>query len=345
MTMIDLRSDTVTLPTDAMREAMKNAAVGDDVYGDDPTVNELQDLAAAMTGKEAAIFVPTGTMGNQASIMAHTRPGDEIIAAADSHIVVNEAGGAARLSGVSIAMARNPDGTVTAEDVHRLTRPLGNAHYPRTSLVCLENALGNGCVVSLDQMKAVRDAAREHNLLVHLDGARIFNAAVSLGVEAGEIADCVDSLTFCLSKGLCAPVGSLICGTEAFIAEVRRCRKVLGGGMRQAGVLAACGLVSLRTMTKRLGDDHDNAKRLGALLAEVPGVAIDLEKIQINMVYFEVGINGFDREAFSAFMLRNGFLVTSPYAGAPFRLVTHNGVSRKDVETFAGLFKDYVNGL
>ena len=345
MKCIDLRSDTVTEPTEEMREAMSRAVVGDDVYGDDPTVNALQEMAAEMLGKEAALFVPTGTMGNQASIMAQTRPGDEIIVAAASHIVKNEAGGAARLSGVSCAMATSPDGKVYADDVRHLTRPLGNAHYPRTSLVCLENALGNGQLVSLEEMKAVREAAHERNLRVHLDGARLFNAATALGVTAKDIADCVDTLTFCISKGLCAPVGSLICGDAEFIAEAHRCRKLLGGGMRQAGVLAACGLISLKTMTKRLGEDHDNAKLLGKLLAEIPGVSVDLEKIQINMTFFHTDIAGFDKEAFCTFMLRKGFKTSAPYEGAAFRLVTHNGVSRQDVEIFAGVFKEYVQSL
>ena len=341
MKIVDFRSDTVTEPTPEMREAMRCAEVGDDVYGDDPTVNKLQELAAAMTGKEAALFVPTGTMGNQASIMAQTRPGDELIAAAGSHIFVNEAGGAARLSGVSCALADNADGTVKPEDIHRLVRATGNAHYPRTSLVCLENALGNGGVVTVDEMKAVWKAAKEHGLRVHLDGARLFNAATALDVDAREITDCVNTVTFCISKGLCAPVGSLICGDREFIAEVVRCRKVLGGGMRQAGVLAACGIISLRKMTKRLGEDHENAHLLGRLLSEIPGVDVALEKIRINMVFWRTTLETFDNTAFTAFVLQKGFRITNPYAG-PFRMVTHNGVSRTDVEAFAEAFKDYL---
>ena len=341
MNIIDLRSDTVTEPTAAMREAMSRADVGDDVYGDDPTVNALQETAAAMLGKEAALFVPTGTMGNQASIMAHTRPGDELIAAAGSHIITYEGGGAARLSGVSCAVVNSPSGKVTADDVHRLRRGLGDAHYPRTSLVCLENALTNGGVVSLEEMRAVQKVAREYGLSVHLDGARLFNAAASLGVDAREIADCVDTLSVCLSKGLCSPVGSLILGPKDFIAEAHRCRKVLGGGMRQAGVLAACGLISLTDMTKRLAEDHDNAKLLGDLLAELPGVTVYRERIQINMVFWEPTTDNFDNKAFTAFMLERGFRISTPYAG-PFRLVTHNGVSRRDVTALVDAFKDYL---
>ncbi len=344
MKIVDFRSDTVTEPTPEMREAMSRAEVGDDVYGDDPTVNRLQDLAAAMTDKEAAIFVPTGTMGNQASIMAWTRPGDELITAAGSHVFVNEAGGAARLSGVSCALTDNPDGTVAPGDIHRLVRATGNPHYPRTSLVCLENALGNGDVVSVEAMKAVQRAAREHGLRVHLDGARLFNAATALRVSAKEIAACADSVTFCVSKGLCAPVGSLVYGPKDFVAEVLRCRKLLGGGMRQAGVLAACGIISLERMTGRLDEDHANARLLGQLLSELPGVDVALQRIRINMVFWKTTIENFDKKAFAAAMLQRGFRITCPHAG-PFRMVTHNGVARADVEAFAGAFSDYLRKM
>ncbi|MCC8193418.1 MAG: threonine aldolase family protein, partial [Deltaproteobacteria bacterium] len=225
-----------------------------------------------------------------------------------------------------------------------LFRDPSNVHYPRTRLVCLENALSNGGVMTVDEMKAVRTAATQYGLRVHLDGARIFNAATSLGVDARDIADCVDTISVCLSKGLCTPVGSLICGSKEFVAEAHRCRKVLGGGMRQAGVLAACGILSLTKMTKRLGEDHDNARLLGELLAEIPGVTVDRERIRINMVFWEPKIKGFDNQAFGAFMLRKGFKISAPYSG-PFRLVTHNGITRGHVEEFIGAFKGYVSGI
>ncbi len=340
MKIIDLRSDTVTKPTEEMRRAMAEAEVGDDVYGEDPTVNRLERLAAETVGKEAAIFVPTGTMGNQAAIMAQTRPGDELIAASACHVIQNEGGGVARLSGVACALA--PGSTLEPEDIRRLVRPSGNVHYPRTRLVCLENALGNGGVVPLDRMKSLYETAREYDLAVHLDGARLFNAAQALGVAARDLAAWTDSLTFCLSKGLCAPVGALICGSGDFIAEVRRCRKVLGGGMRQAGVLAAAGLIALTAMTRRLGEDHANALHLGRLLADIPGVLVDLEAIKINMVFWSPDLEDFDDLAFLAFMAERGVKV-SGRVGGRFRLVTHHDISREDVEFFTEQLKAFLS--
>jgi len=344
MKVVDFRSDTVTEPTQEMREAMSRAEVGDDVYGDDPTVNKLQEMAAAITGKEAAIFVPTGTMGNQASIMAQTRPGDEIIVGAKSHVYINEGGAPARFSGVSCALVNNPGDKITPEDIHGLVRASGNPHYPRTSMVCLENALGNGDVVSVDEMKALYRAAKEHYLRVHLDGARLFNAATALGVDAKDITDNTDTVSFCLSKGLCAPAGSMICGPKDFVAEALRCRKALGGGMRQAGVLAACGIISLETMTKRLGEDHANARLLGELLAAIPGVTVPFEQIRINMVFWRISAANFDNKAFAAAMLQKGFKIVAPNAGS-FRMITHNGVTRADVVAFVEAFKEYLQKM
>jgi len=338
---IDFRSDTVTKPTEEMRQAMSGAEVGDDVYGEDPTVNQLEREAADMLGKEAAVLVPTGTMGNQASIMAHTRPGDEIIAAAQSHIVLNEGGGAARLSGVSCALAAGP--LMGPEDVRELTRASGNLHYPRTRLVCLENALGNGRVMPLAGMKAVYEEAKRLGLLVHLDGARLFNAAVSLGVTARELADCTDSLCFCLSKGLCAPVGSVICGSADFINEVRRCRKVLGGGMRQAGVLAAAGIIALNKMTVRLAEDHEKARRLGQVLADIAPVEVDQESIEINMVFWRSRLE-FQDAAFVAFMAGRGLKVSGRVGGL-FRLVTHNDIAFDDIDVFAAALRGWFSSL
>jgi len=338
MKFIDLRSDTVTTPTPEMRRAMSEAEVGDDVYGEDPTVSQLEARSAAIMGKEAAVFVPTGTMGNQASIMAWTRPGDEIITGAGVHIVRYEGGGPARLSGVACAQAQGS--AVTPDDIRTLFRDPGNAHYPLTRLVCLENALGNGQVMPLADMEAVRSAARELGLTVHLDGARIFNAAASLEVTAGEIAAQADSLTFCLSKGLAAPVGSVVCGPRDFIALVRRCRKVLGGGMRQVGVLAACGLVALNTMVDRLADDHANARRLAALLAEMPEVEVNPDQVQINMVFWRSRVE-FDDRALVEFMAGRGFKV-SPRTAGTARWVTHKDVTRADVEAAAVALKDFI---
>ena len=282
---IDLRSDTVTNPTPEMRVAMQNAEVGDDVYGDDPTLNHLEAYAAELIGKEAALFVPTGTMGNQLAIMTHTRNGDEIIASASSHIVRYEGGGAARLSGVGTALVDNPNQYIYPEDIERRIRPEGDVHYPTTSLLCLENALCNGDVVPLEIFNASCEIAHRNGLSVHLDGARIFNAASALSVNASDIAKQVDSVMFCLSKGLCAPIGSMLCGTKEFIEQARRNRKTLGGGMRQVGVLAACGLIALEQMRNRLHEDHANARYLGEQLSEIPGMTVDLQTIKINMVF------------------------------------------------------------
>ena len=342
MKTIDLRSDTVTRPTPEMRQAMFEAPVGDDVYGDDPTVNRLETSGAEILGKEAAVFVPSGTMGNQISIMAWTRPGDEIIVGANCHIVQHEAGGAARLSGVNYATVNNPDEKIYPEDIHRLVRPSGDVHYPRTSLLCLENALGNGDVVGVKLMGELYRTAKECDLMVHLDGARIFNAACALGVEAAEIAGCADSVSVCLSKGLAAPVGTLICGPAGFIDEARRCRKLLGGGMRQAGVLAACGLISLTRMTLRLQDDHDNARYLGECLAGIVGIEVDAAAIKINMVYWRPEDESFDAKRFVAFMAERGILVNPPHDGL-FRLVTHNDVGRGDLDRFIKTLQEYLN--
>lgn len=342
MKIIDLRSDTVTRPTPEMRQAMFEAPVGDDVYGDDPTVNQLEADAARVLGKEAAVFVPSGTMGNQISIMAWTAPGNEIIVGTNCHIVQHEAGAAARLSGVNYALVNNPDEKIYKEDIHRLVRPAGNVHYPRTSLLCLENALGNGDVVEMELMEEAWRAAKEHGLNVHLDGARIFNAACALKVEARDIAARADSVSFCLSKGLASPVGSLICGPAEFIDEARRCRKLLGGGLRQAGILAACGLISLNKMTRRLQEDHDNAKYLGERLAGTAGIEIDTGVIKINMVYWRPADPGFDADRFVAFLAERGILINPPHGGL-FRLVTHNDAGRDDLERFMEELKNFMN--
>lgn len=341
---IDLRSDTVTQPTRLMRRAMAEADVGDDVYRDDPGVNLLEETAAEKVGKERALFVPSGTMGNQIAVMTHTVPGDEIIAAARCHIVAHEVGGAARLSGVGYALVDNPDGVIRPEDVARLTRP-DDIHMPRTSLLCLENALSDGGVVGVADMDAAYLRAKECGLAVHLDGARIFNAAVALGVDAKEIAARADSVMFCLSKGLCAPVGSMLCGPAGFIEKARKCRKMLGGGMRQAGVLAAPGLVALERMIDRLREDHDNAALLADLLAAIPGVRVARERVKINMVFWDHAIARFDDAAFVAHLRERGVKANSPETPGCFRFVTNNGVGRDDVKRAAAAVREYVDSL
>ena len=287
MNIVDLRSDTVTQPTPQMREAMAKAPVGDDVYGEDPTVNRLQELAAARLGKEAGLFVPSGTMGNLAAVLAHCGRGDEVILGNKAHTFLYEAGGISALGGVhSCQLPNQPDGTLALDDIRAAIRA-DDAHQPVTRLVCLENTHNRcgGVALSVAYTRAAGELAHERGLLLHMDGARIFNAAVGLGVAAAELAGPVDSITFCLSKALCAPVGSLLCGSREFIQKAHRIRKQLGGGMRQAGVLAAAGIVALETMVERLAEDHARARRLAQGLARLPGLAPDTETPDTNMVF------------------------------------------------------------
>lgn len=335
MKYIDLRSDTVTHPTEAMRRAMCEAVVGDDVYGDDPTVNELQALAAGMLGKEAALFVPSGTMGNQLAVMTHTRRGEEIILADDSHIAYHEGGGAAALSGVMTRQLHYENHLPSAESVAAAIRPAGNLHYPRTGLIALENPLAMGMVVPLETMAEIHALAQSRGIPIHLDGARIFNAATALGVEAREIAQYCDSVMFCLSKGLCAPVGSILAGSAAFIGQALRNRKIMGGGMRQAGVLAAPGLLALREMTRRLAEDHQNAARLAGKLNALDGVTVDLSLRDINMVFFTVDRDDAWRDALADRMLERGVRMGGPEDGV-FRWVTSHEVTARDVDAAVG---------
>ena len=330
MRFIDLRSDTVTQPTEEMRKAMAAAIVGDDVYEDDPTVIKLEEMSAEMTGFEAALFTPSGTMANQLAIMAHTKRGDEIIVGQNAHIVAHEVGGAAILSNASYRIVNNPDDTISGQDIHAMVR--GNdIHYPDTGLVCLENALSNGTVVSIEKMRDVYTAAKTYNLPVHLDGARLFNAAVYLGVDPKAITMYFDSAMFCLSKGLCAPVGSMLCGSKAFIRKARKYRKLLGGGMRQIGVLAACGMISLEKMTKRLYVDHENAQYMAVRLAEIPFIDVDLGSVHINIVFFKIATPSFDHAGFAQHLLEKGIKINGAEDGV-YRFVTHNDVSREDID-------------
>lgn len=342
--MIDLRSDTVTKPTEEMLKAMSLAEVGDDVYEDDPTVNRLQELAAHRVGKEAALFAPSGTMCNQLAIMAHTRHGDEIIVDKNSHIVVHEVGATAVLSGVNLNQVNNKELSVTKEDVLKNIRN-DDIHYPRTSLVCMENALGNGTVVPLQTMKGTYEVAKQKNIPIHLDGARIFNAATYLNVDVKELTKYCDTLMFCVSKGLCAPVGSLLCGDKEFIKKARRYRKLLGGGMRQIGVLAAAGIIGMEKMIMRLDDDHENAKILANLLKQLPNVQIDINKVHINMLFFKLkdkNGNFVKEKTFVNHMLNNGIKINDTEDGELFRFVIHNGIRREDIELIIKAIKEYL---
>lgn len=336
MRYIDLRSDTVTRPTLAMRAAMAAAEVGDDVYGDDPTVNELEALAAETLGFEAALFVTSGTMGNQLGIMSQTRRGDEIIAGANSHIFMHEVGAAAVLSGVTVRQVDYPNCIPVPAMVEAAIRP-DDIHEPPTSLICLENALANGRLVPVETMAEIRSIADEHGLNVHLDGARVFNAAAALGVDVKEITRYADSVSCCLSKGLCAPVGAIFVGRAETVKRARKCRKLLGGGMRQAGILAAAGILALKEMPKRLSEDHANAKRLAELLSQIDGVSIDKDSVEINMVFFKLDRSAELKAALPEKMKQHGILI-NPEERGEFRFVTNNDVSAKDVEFAAGTF-------
>lgn len=338
---IDLRSDTVTRPTQEMLEAMQAAPLGDDVYGDDPTVNALEALAAEVTGKEAALFVCSGTMGNQLAIMSHTHIGEEIIAHVNSHIIQHEAGAYARLSGVSAMTVNHQRGAITPEDVEAACRT-PDLHHPVTTLLCMQNTKSNGTVISLEQNKLTTAKAHELGLKIHMDGARIFNAATALGVPVRQLVEDMDSVMFCLSKGLCAPVGSMLCGSREFIDRARRNRKVLGGGMRQAGVLAACGIIAIEKMSKRLKEDHEKATHLASALSVLPGVSLDPMLVQTNMVWMEVTKPGFEDGDFVNYLKERGVLINGD-ARHRYRFVTHHDVSEEQMETAVHHINNYMH--
>jgi len=330
MQWIDLRSDTVTQPTAAMRAAMQNALVGDDVYGDDPTVIELESLAAHKLGKEAALFVPSGTMGNQLALFTHCERGAEVILGDDCHIVWHEAGAAAVIAGVQLRTIDSRNGILSAADIEARLRIGDDIHFPPTGLICLENAHSNGRVVPLADMRSVYALARRHGVPLHLDGARVFNAATHLGVDARAITESADSVMCCLSKGLAAPIGSMLAGSAEFVARARRKRKLLGGGWRQAGVLAAPGLLALGEMVARLEQDHANAHYLAERLSELPGVEIDLDAVQINLVWFGLPAR-FDVTLLMLRMQQAGIKVNAP-EGRRMRLVTHWQIGQGEID-------------
>lgn len=335
--MLDFRSDTVTKPTKKMREAMLNAVVGDDVYEDDPTIKELEELACKLTGKEAALFVVSGTMGNQLGIYGQTNRGEEIICGVQSHIKNYEVNAAAVISGVGYQLINEINGMMPLEDIKKGIR--GNdVHYPDTGLICLENAHGSGKVLPLAYMKDVRDLANKHNLNIHLDGARLFNAATFLKVDASEICQYVDTVTFCLSKGLAAPIGSVLCGTRDFIQKARRGRKLLGGGMRQVGVLGAPGIIALDEMRLRLQEDHDNASYLADLLDGLNEFKVDRNNLDINMVFVESTV---DFEALEKY-LRNKHIIIGGYKGNHLRIALHNDIKTKDIDVLVSNIKLFI---
>lgn len=324
---IDLRSDTVTRPTEAMRQAMAQAKVGDDVYQEDPTVTQLEQQGAALLGKEAGLFVPSGTMANLLAVLAVCQRGDEIIMEEQMHMFWYEVAGIAALAGVQIRTLPGVRGALTPEQVEAEIRP-ENIHFPETRMLCMENThnRAGGSVMSREQMADLANVARKSGLWVHTDGARIFNAAAYLGIEARELADCTDSLMFCLSKGLAAPVGSLLVGPRNFIEKARKYRKMVGGGMRQVGVLAAAGLVALE-MRHRLGDDHKTARRLAEGLAEL-GAGVDLDSVQTNIVRFSIQGSASN---FVQKLADHGILANSTGPDT-VRFVTHYEVGEADID-------------
>ncbi|MGH2351596.1 MAG: low-specificity L-threonine aldolase [Chloroflexota bacterium] len=330
--MIDLRSDTVTHPTPAMREAMYHAEVGDDVYGEDPTVNRLEAMAAERLGKKAALLLLSGTMGNLVGILAQTRRGDEAIVGEHSHIFLNEAGGAAALGGVQLFPVPSQRGVLDPVTVEASIRA-ENVHYPRTALVCLENTHNRdgGAAVPVAAMDAVAEVARRRGIRLHIDGARLFNAAVALGLPAGRLVQGADSVTFCLSKGLGCPMGSILAGSADYIKEARRWRKMVGGSLRQSGIVAATGIVALEQMVDRLAEDHRNARRLAEGLAQFPGLSVDPEAVDTNIIMVHVADQRIDPQGFVAGMAERGVKIGSPY-GPRIRIVTHYQFGAGDID-------------
>jgi threonine aldolase len=330
---VDLRSDTVTLPTAAMRRAMYEAELGDDASGEDPTVNRLEAMSAERLGKEAAVLLLSGTMGNLVGLLAQTRHGDEVIAGQRSHIYLNEAAGAAAIGGIQFYTVPTNRGVLDPSDVERSLRDPKNANHPRSRVVSLENTANRdgGAAVPVAAMDAAADVAHRHGLRVHVDGARIFNAAVALGVPVDRLVQGADSVTFCLSKGLGCPVGSILAGDAEYIREARRWRKMIGASMRQSGVIAAAGIVALEEMVDRMADDHANAKKLANGLNELPGLTVNVDEVETNIIILGFDAQRVDQEAFVAGLRERGVRAGNPYGGQ-LRLVTHYQATQEDVD-------------
>jgi threonine aldolase len=328
---IDLRSDSVTQPTQEMRDAMYTAPVGDDSYGDDPTVKNLEKLCSAKVGKEAGLFVASGTMGNQLALMTHAVRGDEIIISSGSHIVMYEVGARAVLSGVKLNIVECKDDVLTPRIIENALKTEKDDELPKTGLICIENAMSNGKVMTIRQMKACYDTAKKHSLPVHLDGARLFNAAVAMKVDVKDIAQYSDSVMVCLSKGLCAPVGSVLCGSREFIDKARKNRRLLGGAMSQAGFVAACGIIGINKMVDRLSDDHENAKYMADRLSKMKNVKVLKDNVDINLVFFSVNKSKEFIRLLPARMLEKGIKMIGEEFGL-FRFITNNDVSRSDAK-------------
>ncbi|MCB0096732.1 MAG: low-specificity L-threonine aldolase [Caldilineaceae bacterium] len=341
ITAIDLRSDTVTKPTPAMRQAMFEAEVGDDVYGEDPTVNRLETMVAELLGKEAALYVSSGTQGNLVAVLAHCGRGDEIVLGDKAHIFRSEQAGAAALGGISFHTVPNqPDGTLDLAQAAQAIRP-DNEHFPITTLLCLENTQNScgGRALPVAYMDAAGDLAHEHGIKLHVDGARLWNAAVALNTSPKRLLQNADTVSVCLSKGLSAPVGSVVAGSAEFIRKARRMRKVAGGGMRQAGMIAAAGVVAVSEMIERLADDHANAKVLAQGLSALDGIEVNADEIETNIVYFDLMRDDITPAQLSNALKERGVLL-NPSGGTRMRAVTHHPLTEADMHTALDAFKD-----
>lgn len=329
---IDLRSDTVTLPTIEMKQAIMRAKLGDDVFKEDPTVNKLEELAAKKTGKQAALLVTSGTQANLISLMANTNHGEQVILEAQSHIYWYEVGGISSIAGLFPKTVKSQNGAPNPDKIQAAIVPK-DIHFPKPSLICLENTHNRhgGTVIKPQQIQAISNIARNNKLGLYMDGARIFNAAVALGVDVKKITQHVDNLMFCLSKGLSCPVGSLIAGSKDFIVKARKIRKVLGGGMRQAGIIAAPGIIALETMIDRLKDDHDNANHLANQLSTIPGISINQKRVQTNIVMFDIANLGLPEDTFIKDLEKENILALS-LGKNQIRMVTHRGIEKEHID-------------
>jgi threonine aldolase len=338
--MIDLRSDTVTKPTAEMRQFMVKAEVGDDVFGEDPTVNQLQEMMAKLTGNQSALFVPSGTMSNQISINVHTQPGNEVIVEHNSHLYNYESGAPALLSGVQIMPLKGNRGCFTLEQVKQAVRP-ANVHHPQTALICIENTHNRegGTIFPLDEIKRISHFARENGIHIHLDGARLWNASIATGISIQEYCQYFDSASLCFSKGLGAPVGSIIVGSYEFIKRARYYRKVYGGGMRQAGILAAAAIYAVQNNLERLKEDHRRARNLGDFIATLPGIRIDQETLQTNIIVFDVKESGQSGEQVINSLAKRGVKMLT-FAGTKIRAVTNLHITDNDIEHTISALKD-----
>ncbi|MCM1990579.1 low-specificity L-threonine aldolase [Oceanirhabdus seepicola] len=335
---IDLRSDTITQPTDDMRRAMFEAEVGDDVYGDDPTVNKFEKLAAEILGKEAALLVPSGTFGNQLAIFTHCRRGNEVILGEDTHIIQHEVGAAAVISGVQLRPIQSTKGEMNPLHIkERIRKEEDDIHYPSTGLICMENAHSNGRVISLDNMKKIYEVGNVNNVPVHLDGARLFNAAAYLNKDIKELTQYCDTVNVCISKGLCAPIGSILAGDKKFIERAKKARKLLGGGLRQAGFIAAAGILAITDMAERIGEDHETALYLAKRLKEFKNIKVSHDFLHINMVFFQ--LKDFDSIELMEKLLKYNIKI-NPEEDGLMRFVTSYWTSEEDIDILINKMKE-----